>query len=73
MGPNPSFDTALMRHPSALLVIIPSRSLPQMRKSSSLQSFREYRRLEAEAAQQASVTSDGTLLEFETLELRLHP
>jgi hypothetical protein len=43
-----------------------------MRKSSSLQSFREYRRIEAEAAQ-ASVTSDGTLLEFETLELRLHP
>jgi hypothetical protein len=45
----------------------------QMRKSASLQSFREYRASEAQNPQQSSVTSDGTLLEYETLELRLHP
>jgi hypothetical protein len=45
----------------------------QMRRANSLQSFKEYRALEAQNPQQVAVTQDGALLEFETLELRLHP
>ncbi|KAJ9516450.1 hypothetical protein QJQ45_011046 [Haematococcus lacustris] len=44
-----------------------------MPRASSLQSFKEYRAAEAQNPQQNSVTSDGLLLEYETLELRLHP
>jgi len=44
-----------------------------MRKSESLQSFKEYRQSESQNPQQSSVHDDGTLLEYETLELRLHP
>jgi hypothetical protein len=47
----------------------------QFRKTSSLQSFNEYRANESQNRQNgdSSVTSDGLLLEYETLELRLHP
>ncbi len=45
-----------------------------VRRASSLLSVSEYRQIEANKAQQGgAVHSDGTLLEFETLELRLHP
>jgi hypothetical protein len=45
----------------------------QLRKSSSLQSFNDYRQTEQQNPQLSSVTPDGLLLEYETLELRLHP
>lgn len=41
-------------------------------KSASLQAFSEYRELEAQNTRHA-VTNDGALLEYETLELRVHP
>lgn len=44
-----------------------------MHRSGSLQSFSDYRASEARNPQQSSVTSDGALLEYETLELRIHP
>ncbi|GLC45665.1 hypothetical protein PLESTM_001763700 [Pleodorina starrii] len=49
------------------------RNLGGLRRSSSLQSFSEYRQAEAQNPQMSSVTSEGTLLEYETLELRIHP
>ncbi|GLI62359.1 hypothetical protein VaNZ11_004977 [Volvox africanus] len=49
------------------------RNLGGLRRSSSLQSFAEYRQAEAQNPQMSSVTSEGTLLEYETLELRIHP
>lgn len=45
----------------------------QMRKSASLQSFKEYRASESLNTQQRAVDEGGVLLEYETLELRLHP
>ncbi len=45
----------------------------QLRKASSLQSFSEYKQNESQNPQLSSVTSEGLLLEYETLELRLHP
>jgi len=44
-----------------------------MPRSSSLQAFSEYRDAEAGGARTSSVTTDGALLEYETLELRVHP
>lgn len=41
-------------------------------RTSSLQTFSEYREAEANSTGQ-SVTVDGALLEFQTLELRVHP
>ncbi|EFJ42325.1 hypothetical protein VOLCADRAFT_97579 [Volvox carteri f. nagariensis] len=49
------------------------RNLGGLRRSSSLQSFAEYRQAEAQNPQMSSVTSEGALLEYETLELRIHP
>ena len=43
------------------------------RLQGSLLSFTEYRASEARNPTQSSVTSDGALLEYETLELRIHP
>ncbi len=39
----------------------------------SLQTFAEYREAEAANLLKASVSVDGSLLEYETLELRVHP
>lgn len=41
-------------------------------RASSLQTFSEYREAEANSTGK-SVATDGTLLEFQTLELRVHP
>jgi glycine cleavage system regulatory protein len=41
-------------------------------RNASLQAFSEYRELEAQNTRHA-VTNDGALLEYETLELRVHP
>lgn len=49
------------------------RNLGGLRRSSSLVSFAEYKQSEASNPQMSSVTSEGTLLEYETLELRIHP
>ncbi len=49
------------------------RNLGGLRRSTSLQSFAEYRQAEAGNPSQSSVTQDGLLLEYETLELRIHP
>eukprot|EP00201_Polytomella_parva_P022516 CAMPEP_0175043002 /NCGR_PEP_ID=MMETSP0052_2-20121109/2908_1 /TAXON_ID=51329 ORGANISM="Polytomella parva, Strain SAG 63-3" /NCGR_SAMPLE_ID=MMETSP0052_2 /ASSEMBLY_ACC=CAM_ASM_000194 /LENGTH=305 /DNA_ID=CAMNT_0016305939 /DNA_START=165 /DNA_END=1078 /DNA_ORIENTATION=- len=49
------------------------RNLGNIRRTNSLQSFAEYRQAEAQNPQLSSVTSEGTLLEYETLELRIHP
>ena len=48
------------------------RTSPMVR-SPSLQAFPDYRALEASNAMQSSVSSTGELLEYETLELRVHP
>lgn len=42
-------------------------------KSPSLQTFTEYRQSEANNTRHSSVSVDGALLEYETLELRVHP
>lgn len=49
------------------------RNLGGLRRSTSLQSFAEYRANEAGNTNLSSVTSEGILLEYETLELRIHP
>eukprot|EP00955_Chlamydomonas_euryale_P107090 365744-Chlamydomonas_euryale.AAC.2 len=49
------------------------RNLQNIKKSASLQSFNEYRNTESANPQLSSVTPEGLLLEYETLELRLHP
>ncbi|KAK9860410.1 hypothetical protein WJX84_010817 [Apatococcus fuscideae] len=49
------------------------RSQFYVHKSPSLQAFQAYREAEAHNPLQTSVSSDGELLEYETLELRVHP
>mmetsp|Transcript_9972 Transcript_9972/g.21294 ORF Transcript_9972/g.21294 Transcript_9972/m.21294 type:complete len:599 (+) Transcript_9972:309-2105(+) len=49
------------------------RNLSQVPKSPSLRAFSEYREEESTNYQQSSVTDTGVLLEYETLELRVHP
>ena len=49
------------------------RSQYNVHKSPSLQAFQAYRESEAHNSLQTSVSSDGELLEYETLELRVHP
>ena len=49
------------------------RSHVNVHKSPSLQAFQAYRESEAHNSLQTSVSSDGELLEYETLELRVHP
>jgi hypothetical protein len=51
------------------------RNLQNFKKSASLQSFNDYRQTESANSERglSSVTPDGLLLEYETLELRLHP
>ncbi len=45
-----------------------------LRASASLQSFTTYREVEQEHLQQhVTVNSEGEILEYETLELRIHP
>ncbi len=46
-----------------------------MKKSPSLQTFAQYREAEAQNSEHRSgaVTSEGQLLEHQTLELRVHP
>ena len=48
------------------------RSL-ELKKSSSIQTFAQYRESEAQNYRQSSVNTDGELLEHQTLELRVHP
>ncbi len=45
----------------------------EVKRSTSLQSFAQYRELESQNAKHSSVTSSGELLEHQTLELRVHP
>ena len=49
------------------------RSQLNVHKSPSLQAFQAYREAEAHNSLQTSVSSTGELLEYETLELRVHP
>lgn len=51
-------------------ILLPSGFGDAMRRSTSLASFKDYRQAEAQNPQQLSVTLEGTLLEYETLELR---
>jgi hypothetical protein len=45
----------------------------EIKKSPSVQTFAQYREQEAQNYKHSSVTSDGELLEHQTLELRVHP
>lgn len=45
----------------------------ELKKSPSLQTFAQYREAESQNCRHTSVTSDGELLEHQTLELRVHP
>lgn len=51
----------------------PFHGYTQMTRSSSLRTFSEYRAEESENRRRASVSREGVLLEYETLELRVHP
>jgi len=45
----------------------------ELKKSPSLQTFAQYREAESQNCRHSSVTSEGELLEHQTLELRVHP
>lgn len=45
----------------------------ELKKSSSVQTFAQYREAESQNCRHSSVTSEGELLEHQTLELRVHP
>eukprot|EP00879_Flechtneria_rotunda_P017211 GHRR01018032.1.p1 GENE.GHRR01018032.1~~GHRR01018032.1.p1 ORF type:complete len:568 (+),score=198.34 GHRR01018032.1:444-2147(+) len=45
----------------------------ELKKSPSLQTFAQYREAESQNNKHTSVTSEGELLEHQTLELRVHP
>jgi hypothetical protein len=45
----------------------------ELKKSPSVQTFAQYREAESQNCKHSSVTSDGELLEHQTLELRVHP
>lgn len=45
----------------------------ELKKSPSVQTFAQYREAESQNCRHTSVTSEGELLEHQTLELRVHP
>lgn len=45
----------------------------ELKKTPSLQTFAQYREAESQNCRHSSVTSEGELLEHQTLELRVHP
>jgi hypothetical protein len=45
----------------------------ELKKSPSVQTFAQYRESESQNCRHTSVTSEGELLEHQTLELRVHP
>lgn len=45
----------------------------ELKKSPSVQTFAQYREAESQNCRNSSVTSEGELLEHQTLELRVHP
>lgn len=45
----------------------------ELKKSPSVQTFAQYRESESQNCKHSSVTSEGQLLEHQTLELRVHP